>query len=123
MKDFSIFVLDVDGRPTLASSANDIAHARTMLDDGVLKEDLSLITASGSSLCHAKSVFRVRPASSAEIRAFHYACKRMLPWRKPTMALLIAIDHSPYYAVTPPPSRIPAHTDSYSARRWPSRDG
>ena len=87
-----IFVLDVDGRPTLVFEAADFNHARAICMDDVLRADLSTLTADGVPVCSANSNLQARPASSAEITAFEHAVRRAHPSDEPTMVFLIKLD-------------------------------
>jgi hypothetical protein len=87
-----IFVLDVDGRPTLVFEAADFNHARAICMEDALRADLSTLTADGVPVCSAISNLETRPASSAEITAFEHAIKRAHPSDEPAMVFLINLD-------------------------------
>jgi hypothetical protein len=97
-----LFILDVDGRPTLIFEAADFNDARAICMDDVLRADLSTLTADGFPICSANSSLQARSASPAEIIAFKHAVRRAPPSDEPTMVFLIKVDGVIVVKIDPP---------------------
>lgn len=96
-----IFVLDVDGRPTLAFEACDPAEAQEICCDADLRTDLVALTSDGAPVCTPGSTLVARAAAQEEIAAFRHAAGRAPPSDQPTMAFLIGIDGVTVVAIGP----------------------
>jgi hypothetical protein len=87
-----IFVLEIDGRPTLALHAPDLAEAQEICRDADLRADLMALKSNGVAICNPKSSLNSRPATPAEISAFKRAVELAPPSEQPTMTFLIKVD-------------------------------
>ena len=87
-----VFVLDIDGRPTLAFEAGGAVEAQETCGSPELRADLTALTSDGVPLCTPGSTFSVRPAAREEIAAFRHAVARAPASDQPTMTFLIRID-------------------------------
>lgn len=87
-----VFVLEIDGRPTVVFDAPDADIARTMCVDDLLRTDLESMTTDGAPICYAHSRLACRLASPRETAAFEYAHLRAPDSDDPTMVFLIKVD-------------------------------
>ena len=87
-----IFVLEIDGRPTLAFEARDLAEAQEICRDADLSADLTSLTSNGVPLRTPESTISSRPAAQEEISAFRRAVELAPASEQPTMTFLIKID-------------------------------
>ncbi|WP_407180955.1 hypothetical protein [Bradyrhizobium sp. STM 3562] len=87
-----IFVLEVDGRPTLAFEAAGADEAAEISRDADLRTDLCALTSVGVPICTATATLAPRPASRDEIAAFERAVHLAPASDEPTMAFLIQVD-------------------------------
>ena len=62
-----IFVLDIDGRPTLAFEAASLDEAREICGDADLRTDLCALTSAGLPICSDSATLTLRPASSERV--------------------------------------------------------
>jgi hypothetical protein len=88
----AVFVLDIDGRPTLAFEAGGPAEAQEIARDADLWADLAALTSDGAPLCTPCSTFGLRLAAREEIAAFRHAVGRAPASDQPTMTFLVKID-------------------------------
>lgn len=96
-----IFVLEIDGRPTLAFEASDLADAQDICRDSDLRVDLTALKSNGVPVCTSASTLSPRQAAPGEIAAFTRAVDRAPSSDQPTMAFLIKIDGVMVVAVGP----------------------
>jgi hypothetical protein len=96
-----IFVLEIDGSPTLALHARDLGEAQEICRDADLRADLTALTSNGVAICRPESSFGCRPAAPEEILAFHRAVELAPPSDQPTMTFLIKVDGVIIVAVGP----------------------
>jgi hypothetical protein len=96
-----VFVLEIDGRPTVVFDAPDADFACTMCVDDLLRTDLESMTTNGAPICYAHSRLACRLASPCEISAFEYANLRAPVSDDPTMVFLIKVDGIVVISVTP----------------------
>jgi hypothetical protein len=87
-----VFVLEVDGRPTLAFEALDLAEAQDICRDADLRTDLIALTSNGAPVCSPNSALVPRPAAHEEIAAFQHAVRQAPASDQPTMTFLIKVD-------------------------------
>lgn len=92
MKTEQVFVLEVDGRPTLAFEAPDADVADELCDDDLLRTDLISVTANGRPVCSTHSRLTTRFASPSEIAVFENAFRRSPASDAPLIVFLIKID-------------------------------
>jgi hypothetical protein len=59
---FSIFTIEINGRPTLALQARRHRDVERLCEDGRLRTRLSTITSHGTPLCDASATMKVRLA-------------------------------------------------------------
>lgn len=88
----AVFVLDIDGRPTLAFEADGAVDAQEISNSPELRADLAALTSDGVPLCPPRSTLSVRPAEREEIAAFRHAVARAPASDQSTMTFLIRID-------------------------------
>ncbi len=91
-RSLQIFVIDVDGRPTLAFEAADLAEAQDICRDPDLRTDLTALRSSGVPVCARESVLTARAAAQEEMSAFRRAVGLAPASEQPTMTFLIKID-------------------------------
>jgi hypothetical protein len=87
-----IFVLEIDGKPTLAFEAADVEEAREVSRDADLRTDLCALTSAGVPICTGAAVLLARPANSEETASFERAVRLAPAADEPTMAFLIQVD-------------------------------
>lgn len=87
-----VFVLEIDGRPTLAFEALDLAEAQEICRDTDLRTDLTALKSDGVPVSDPGSMLRSRPATQEEILAFKRAVELAPASEQPTMTFLIKID-------------------------------
>ena len=87
-----VFVLDIDGRPTLAFEAPSLAEAQEICCDADLRTDLMALTSDGTPVCMPNSALVPRVAAREEIAAFRHAVEKAPASDQPTMTFLIKID-------------------------------
>jgi hypothetical protein len=100
-RSLQIFVLEIDGRPTLALQAPDLAEAQQICRDADLRTDLTALKSNGVAICNPKSSISSRPATPEEILAFKRAVELAPPSGQPTMTFLIKVDGVMVVAVGP----------------------
>ena len=96
-----IFVLEIDGRPTLAFEAPDLAEAQEICRDADLRADLTALKSNGDPVCDPELSLTPRPAAQEEILAFKRAVELAPASEQPTMTFLIKIDGVMVVAVEP----------------------
>jgi hypothetical protein len=96
-----VFVLEIDGRPTLVFDAPDADIAGAMCVDDLLRADLASMTTNGDPICFPHSRLAYRPASPREIVAFEHAHLRAPESDEPTMVFLINVDGIVMISVEP----------------------
>jgi hypothetical protein len=72
-----VFVLEVDGKPTLAFEASSTREAQQLCKEPWLLDDLSTFTSGGVRLRTSESGLSVRPASPYEASIFSLAVNSM----------------------------------------------
>jgi hypothetical protein len=87
-----VFVLDIDGKPTLAFEAAGPEEAREISDDADLRTDLCALTSAGLPICTGAAELTPRPATTDEIASFERAVHLAPVSDEPTMAFLIQVD-------------------------------
>jgi hypothetical protein len=96
-----VFVLEIDGRPTLVFDAPDADIAGAMCVDDLLRTDLESMTTNGEPICAPNSRLAYRLASQREIAAFQHAHFRAPESDEPTMVFLINVDGIVMISVAP----------------------
>lgn len=91
-RSLQIFVLEIDGRPTLALQAPDLAEAQEICGDSDLRADLTALKSNGVAICNPESSLKSRPAAPEEILAFKRAVELAPPSEQPTMTFLVKVD-------------------------------
>lgn len=91
-RSLDVFVLDIDGRPTLAFEAIDLAEAQEICRDPDLMADLTALKSSGVPVCAPESALATRPATQDETSAFNRAVELAPASEQPTMTFLIKVD-------------------------------
>ena len=62
---FSVFTIEINGRPTVALQAKRHKDAERFCEHGRLRTELSTITSHGTPLCDASATMKVRLAEEA----------------------------------------------------------
>ena len=84
---FSIFTLEINGRPTLALQAKKHRDAERLCEHDRLRTELSTITSGGTPLCDASATMKVRLATAEE--AVLIGKQRNRPSHQVTLTLCI----------------------------------
>jgi hypothetical protein len=63
---FSVFTIEINGRPTLALQAKRHKDAERLCEHSQLRTRLSAITSHGSPLCDASATMKLRLATAEE---------------------------------------------------------
>jgi hypothetical protein len=92
MTENKVFILEIDGRPTLAFDAPNADVAQAVSMDDILRSDLGSMTAEGKALCGTLSTLRSRFALPSEVAVFEHARRRSMPSDDPIMVFLIKVD-------------------------------
>ena len=76
---FSIFTLEINGRPTLSLEAKRHADAERLCEHDKLRTKLSTITSHGTPLCDATATMKVRLATAEEAVLYRRATQSTEP--------------------------------------------
>ena len=96
-----IFVVEIDGKPTLVFEATDLDEAREISRDADLRADLCALTSAGAPICTGVAVLSARTATGEEMASFERAVRLAPASDEPTMAFLIQIDGVMVISVDP----------------------
>ncbi len=97
-----VFVLDINGNPTLAFEAPGLAEASEICADAELRLDLSALTSNGTAICAQDARLQVRPAGAPEVAAFRRGVQLAPPAEQPTMVFLVKVDGLVVVAIDQP---------------------
>jgi hypothetical protein len=87
-----IFVLEIDGKPTLAFEAQNLHEARELCREEWLRADLGSLSSNGTPLCCGGAELEARLAQPAEIAAFNHAMQHAESSDELTLAFLVELD-------------------------------
>jgi hypothetical protein len=63
---FSVFTVEINGRPTLALQAKRYKDAERLCEQGRLRTELSTMTSHGTPLCDERAAMKIRLATAEE---------------------------------------------------------
>jgi hypothetical protein len=89
---FSIFTIEINGRPTLALQAKRHADAERLCQHGRLRTELSTITSHGTPLCDAGASMKVRLATADEAVLYRRATQSTEPSSETNVVYLVDLD-------------------------------
>jgi len=76
---FSVFTIEINGRPTLALQAKRHKDAERLCEHGQLRTRLSTITPHGTPLCDASATMKLRLATAEEAALYRRATQSTEP--------------------------------------------
>ena len=88
---FSIFTIEIDGRPTLALQAKRYRDAERLCG-GQLRTRLSTITSHGAPLCDASATMKLRLATAEEAVLYRRATQSIEPSSDTNVVYLVDLD-------------------------------
>ena len=89
---FSIFTVEINGRPTLALQAKRYRDAERLCEHGRLRTKLSTITSHGTPLCDASAAMKVRLATAEEAVLYRQATQSTEPSSDTNVVYLVDLD-------------------------------
>jgi hypothetical protein len=89
---FSIFTIDINGRPTLALQAKRYKDAERLCEQGPLRKTLSTITSHGTPLCDASATMKIRLATAEEAVLYWEATQSSVPSSDTNVVYLVELD-------------------------------
>jgi hypothetical protein len=89
---FSIFTIEINGRPTLALQAKRYRDAERLCEHGRLRAKLSTITSQGTPLCDASATMTVRLATAEEAVLYRQATQSTEPSSDTSVVYLVDLD-------------------------------
>jgi hypothetical protein len=87
-----IFVLEIDGKPTLAFEAKSLREAGELCHEEWLRTDLGSLSSNGAPLCCGGAKLEARLAQPTEIAAFNHAMQGAESSDDLTLAFLVELD-------------------------------
>ena len=89
---FSIFTMEINGRPTLALQAKRHRDAERLCEQGQLRTKLSTITSHGTPLCDASATMKLRLANAEEAVLYRQATQSTEPSSDTDVVYLVDLD-------------------------------
>jgi hypothetical protein len=89
---FSIFTMEINGRPTLALQAKRYADAERICEPDRLRAQLSTITSHGTPLCDARATMKLRLATAEEASLYRRATQSVEPSSDTSVVYLVDLD-------------------------------
>ena len=89
---FSIFTMEINGRPTLALQAKRHADAERLCEHDRLRAQLSTITSHGIPLCDANAAMKIRLATAEEAVLYRQATQSTEPSSETNVVYLVDLD-------------------------------
>ena len=89
---FSIFTIEVNGRPTPALQAKRHADAERLCEYDRLRTTLSTVTSDGIPLCDARATMKVRLATAEEAALYRRATQSTEPSSDTSVVYLVDLD-------------------------------
>ena len=89
---FSVFTIEINGRPTLALQAKRHKDAEHLSEHGRLRTTLSTITSHGTPLCDASATMKVRLATAEVAALYRRATQSTDPSSDTNVVYLVDLD-------------------------------
>ena len=89
---FSVFTVEINGRPTLALQAKRYKDAERLCEQGRLRTELSTMTSHGTPLCDATATMKLRLATAEEAGLYRRAMQSTEPSSDTTVVYLVDLD-------------------------------
>ena len=89
---FSVFTIEINGRPTLALQAKRHRDAERLCEHGQLRTKLSTITSHGTPLCDASATMKLRLANAEEAVLYRRATQSIEPSSDTNVVYLVDLD-------------------------------
>ena len=89
---FSVFTIEINGRPTLALQAKRHKDAERLCEHGQLRTRLSTITSHGTPLCDARATMKLRLATAEEAVRYRRATQSTEPSSDTSVVYLVDLD-------------------------------
>ena len=89
---FSVFTIEINGRPTLALQAKRHRDAERLCEHGRLRTKLSTITSHGTPLCDASATMKLRLATAEEAALYRRATQSADPSSDTNVVYLVDLD-------------------------------
>jgi hypothetical protein len=89
---FSIFTLEINGRPTLSLEAKRHADAERLCEYDRLRTTLSTVTSDGIPLCDARAAMKLRLATAEEAALYRRATQSVEPSSDTKFVYLVDLD-------------------------------
>ena len=89
---FSVFTIEINGRPTLALQAKRHRDAERLCEHGQLRTKLSTITSHGTPLCDASATMKLRLATAEEAALYRRATQSTEPSSETNAVYLVDLD-------------------------------
>ncbi len=88
----SIFTIEIDGNPTIAFEARNMAEARGLCKEQWLLDDLGALSSGGSALCSVGAKLAVRRATERETLVYREAEQSIPASDDLVLAYLVELD-------------------------------
>jgi hypothetical protein len=89
---FSIFTVEINGRPTLALQAKRYKDAERLCEQGRLRAELSTMTSHGTPLCDERAAMKIRLATAEEAVLYWQATQSSVPSSDTNAVYLVELD-------------------------------
>ena len=89
---FSIFTLEINGRPILSLQAKRHADAERLCEYDRLRTTLSTVTSDGIPLCDARATMKLRLATAEEAALYRRATESVEPSSDTKFVYLVDLD-------------------------------
>ena len=89
---FSVFTIEINGRPTLALQGKKHKDAERLCEQDRLRTELSTITSGGTPLCDASATLKVRLATAEEAVLYRQATQSTEPSSGTNVVYLVDLD-------------------------------
>jgi hypothetical protein len=89
---FSVFTIEINGRPTLALQAKRHKDAERLCEHGQLRTQLSTVTSHGAPLCDASAKIKIRLATAEEAVLYRQATQSTEPSSDTNVVYLVDLD-------------------------------
>jgi hypothetical protein len=89
---FSIFTIEINGRPTLALQAKRHRDAERLCEEGRLRTTLSAIRSHGAPLCDENAAMKLRLATAEEAVLYRQATQSTEPSSDTNILYLVDVD-------------------------------
>ena len=89
---FSVFTVEINGRPTLALQAKRYKDAERLCEQGRLRTELSTMTSHGTPLCDASATMKLRLANAEEAVLYRRATQSIERSSDTNVVYLVDLD-------------------------------